>query len=194
MSSLLRTCIRRMVKLLALFITIWLILFASFISKTQKNYNDQVMQDIDAVVVLTGDDKRIEHGISIFETQQISHIYISGVHEKFSRNNLQSYRRCCFVFGYQANDTRGNVIEVHDWLKKNNFRRIALVTSDYHMPRALSMFEKAMSPHISIYPIPTHYGTLASILKKPRQFKVVFLEFHKYMLYRFFGIEAVSSE
>lgn len=177
---------------MALFGTVWLILFISFITQTQKSYSDHILNDVDAVVVLTGDDNRISHGVSFFETHKIPYIYISGVHKKFSRNNLESSRRCCFVMGYEAYNTQSNVSEVHEWLKKKSFNHIVLVTSDYHMPRALRMFETAMSPAITIIPEPIHYGTLADTLKNARHFKVVFLEFHKYMLYRFFDIEAVT--
>ena len=53
--------------------------------------------------------------------------------------------------GYNANSTRGNAIETKNWVKKNGFKKIVLVTDNWHLPRAKLLFEAAM-PGIKIIP------------------------------------------
>ena len=44
---------------------------------------------------------------------------------------------CCLDIGYLAQDTIGNAEETRAWAQAWGFRRIVVVTSNYHMPRSL---------------------------------------------------------
>lgn len=60
---------------------------------------------------------------------------------------------CCIVLGYSAGNTRGNAAETAAWMAAENFRSLRLVTANYHMPRSLLEFTRAMSG-LTIVPHP----------------------------------------
>jgi uncharacterized SAM-binding protein YcdF (DUF218 family) len=49
----------------------------------------------------------------------------------------QSLFVCCVDLGYDAIDTVGNALETAKWVRAHNYRRVLVVTSNYHMPRSL---------------------------------------------------------
>ena len=52
---------------------------------------------------------------------------------------------CCVDLGYQALDTAGNARETRDWAREHNITRsLIVVTSNYHMPRALAELSAAL--------------------------------------------------
>ena len=61
---------------------------------------------------------------------------------------------CCVDLGYQALDTAGNAKETRDWAREHNITRsLIVVTSNYHMPRALVEISAAL-PDVELYPFP----------------------------------------
>jgi len=51
---------------------------------------------------------------------------------------------CCVTLGKAAASTEGNGDEVADWARRNKVDRIIVVTSEYHMERALFELKRAM--------------------------------------------------
>jgi uncharacterized SAM-binding protein YcdF (DUF218 family) len=51
---------------------------------------------------------------------------------------------CCVTLGRAAASTEGNGAEVADWARRNNVTRIVVVTSEYHMDRAMLELRHAM--------------------------------------------------
>ena len=41
-------------------------------------------------------------------------------------------------------NTNGNAIEAKQWIEQNGIKTITLVTANYHMPRSLLEFKKAL--------------------------------------------------
>ena len=58
--------------------------------------------------------------------------------------------RCCVDFDRSLN-TLGNAIETKRWAERRGFRSLIVVTSNYHMPRALVEFSHAM-PQTTLIP------------------------------------------
>jgi uncharacterized SAM-binding protein YcdF (DUF218 family) len=58
---------------------------------------------------------------------------------------------CCVDLGYEALDTVGNADETRTWARNNNYTRLIIVTSRYHMPRSLAELALAM-PHVTLIP------------------------------------------
>ena len=106
------------------------------------------------IVVITGGSGRIKTGAKLLSNSVNSRLLISGVgmgvkrSEILSRFGLDTKR---VDLGYNANSTRGNAIETKNWVKKNGFKKIVLVTDNWHLPRAKLLFEAAM-PGIKIIP------------------------------------------
>jgi uncharacterized SAM-binding protein YcdF (DUF218 family) len=63
---------------------------------------------------------------------------------------------CCVDLGFSANDTIGNARETAAWARANHFRRLIIVTADYHMPRAILELKGALPEgQFESYPVAT---------------------------------------
>lgn len=114
----------------------------------------------DAVVVLTGASGRLAAGIKIMDEHRARKLFISGVYRGVDVAQILKLARrqgsdidCCMVLGHDADDTRGNARETADWVHKEGFKSLRLVTSSYHMRRSLLEFRRTM-PNIKIIPHP----------------------------------------
>ena len=110
----------------------------------------------DAIVVLTGGSLRLTTGLSLLEAEQAEKLFVSGVYRGVDVEELLRISRqapeaveCCVVLGYAAGDTRGNASESAAWLEAQGYTSFRLVTANYHMPRSLLEFRRAL-PEIEI--------------------------------------------
>ena len=103
----------------------------------------------DAIVVLTGGSGRLDEGLALLEKDAAEKLFISGVYKGVDVLSLleaygdkpEALRRKIGI-GH-AEDTIDNALETGAWAKENGVSSIRLVTSAYHMPRALLEFENA---------------------------------------------------
>ena len=119
----------------------------------------------DAIVVLTGGSDRLQEGLRLLAAGKAKQLLISGVNQKASLADVLSRAQvppesippllaaCCITVGYQADNTAGNAREAAAWMTAHNLHSLRLVTADYHMPRSLLEFARAM-PGITILPHP----------------------------------------
>jgi len=105
----------------------------------------------DAIVVLTGGRFRLESGIDLLEAHRARKLFISGVNQHVDRaallrvlGPLPDSASCCIVLGHDAADTYGNARETAEWMQREGYRSLRLVTSWYHIPRSRLEFERAM--------------------------------------------------
>lgn len=115
-------------------------------------------QNTDAIIVLTGGPDRINRGLDLLEAKRAKYLFISGVNTKVSSDQLVSmwhkdlhHKPCCIILGHEAQNTYENAAEARDWIRLNNVHSIRLVTTDYHMVRAMLEFESVL-PDIEIHP------------------------------------------
>lgn len=133
-----------------------LVLFARSIPREPQ----QSREKTDAIVVLTGGSLRLEQGLELLSSHLATKLFVSGVHRGVEVKQLidRSLRSpdiidCCIVLGYAADHTAGNARETADWMAKEGYGSLRLVTASYHMPRSLSEFRNAM-PRVRIIPHP----------------------------------------
>lgn len=114
----------------------------------------------DAVAVLTGGHGRLQAGFSLLERGAAKKLFISGVYDGVAVRELLDLSvsapknlACCVALGYAAADTVGNAAETADWMEEEDFHSLILVTSNYHMARAMEEFAMAM-PDVRITPYP----------------------------------------
>tara|TARA_B100000287_G_scaffold329982_1_gene314543 strand:- start:7738 stop:8322 length:585 start_codon:yes stop_codon:yes gene_type:complete len=127
-----------------------------FIEELEKN-NEKI-----GIVVLTGGKSRIEKGLDLLLKGYGNKLFISGVfmpseiQTKFSLEREKSKLiQCCVFFGEKATNTLENAYEVNKWLEENDqISSIILVSSYYHLPRSIMIFEKKIKPNIKIFPVP----------------------------------------
>jgi uncharacterized SAM-binding protein YcdF (DUF218 family) len=134
-------------------LAIFLVWFGGYMWYVQKLSQNQIdlSQKSDAIVVLTGGKNRLSVAGDLLEEKVADKLYISGVDEKVTREELntlievnQELADCCVESGKQAADTVGNAIETLEWVSKNNIKSIRVVTSLEHMPRAMVEFNRFM--------------------------------------------------
>lgn len=113
------------------------------------------------IVVLTGGGgTRIEAGVGLLATGQARRMLISGVNPVTRKEDLAAKLPeqaalfdCCIDLGLEALTTRGNALEAEDWSRENGLSSLIVVTSDYHMPRALAELRKTR-PGVTLLPYP----------------------------------------
>jgi uncharacterized SAM-binding protein YcdF (DUF218 family) len=60
---------------------------------------------------------------------------------------------CCIDLDYAAVNTVGNAAETRRWARERGFRSLVVVTSGYHMPRALLEISHRL-PDVTLIPFP----------------------------------------
>ncbi len=136
----------------------WLVGLVAFVTALPQPTTNAPARS-DAVVVYTGGGgARITAGMSLLADGAAGRLLISGVHPDITRENVADFWtgapelfECCVDLGWQAQSTTGNADEAAQWTMQNDATRIVLVTSDFHMPRALAESRAAM-PATSITP------------------------------------------
>jgi uncharacterized SAM-binding protein YcdF (DUF218 family) len=114
-----------------------------------------------AIVALTGGSlERLSTGVDLLEQQRGERLLISGVNRIVTDQELfdvldvdPALAQCCVDLGRAAEDTLGNASETAAWARAHNYRRLILVTDDYHMPRSYAELSLAM-PEAEIYRYP----------------------------------------
>jgi uncharacterized SAM-binding protein YcdF (DUF218 family) len=109
--------------------------------------NPELTETTDAIVVLTGGSERLRHALHLLRLDMAKKLFISGVnsevklHELFVLHGYSAAEEASLghrvELGYYAADTTSNGQEVADWVKKNDIKSIRLVTSNYHINRAM---------------------------------------------------------
>ncbi|MGY8681131.1 YdcF family protein [Bradyrhizobium sp. UFLA05-153] len=112
----------------------------------------------DGIVVLTGGSSRVSDAMELLAAGYGRRLLISGVHPTSTVSDIsrtlpesQTYMRCCVDLDRYAVSTRGNAAETRRWAHERGFKSLIVVTSNYHMPRALVEFSHAM-PEIALIP------------------------------------------
>ncbi|PCJ00204.1 MAG: hypothetical protein COB14_04415 [Alphaproteobacteria bacterium] len=167
-------------KMLRFFVLIMLILwiggYALFIANVISKPITQPATKTDAIIVLTGGHNRIQTGLSLFSDGLSKNLFITGVHEAVTKADITKISDCCIILGHKATTTLENAYETKEWIEAQNVKTIRLVTSAYHMDRALLEFRHAI-PNIKIIPHPVHdnHDTLQDI----NFWKITFSEYNK---------------
>ena len=125
----------------------------------------------EAVVVYTGGAERIASAVALLEQGAGDRLLISGVHPHATPQDLARLAApsaetanndifdCCIDLGREARTTIGNAAEAATWAKNHHFTSLILVTSDYHMPRAMLETRRRL-PTIAIAPYPVYSGVI----------------------------------
>lgn len=139
----------------------FLIGFVAFAHGVREAAAPSPAPEAEAIVTLTGGStERLETGVRLLEQAHGRRLLISGVNpqvkdqELFALLHLDgALAHCCVDLGRSAEDTLGNASETAAWARRNGFRKLILVTDDYHMPRSFAELRIAL-PEAEIIPYP----------------------------------------
>ncbi len=162
----------------------------AFAGRVERSTPADDAPQADGIVALTGgSDQRIIAATQLLEQGKGKRLLISGVSVKVRRPELQSVSGadkalydCCVDLGFTASNTIGNARETTEWARAKGYRRLILVTADYHMPRARLELKAAM-PEAVIFPYPVATASLdaARWWKTGDGARRMVLEYSKYL-------------
>ena len=116
-------------------------------------------RDADGIVALTGGASRITDAIELLASGRGKRLLISGANRATNSNEISRLNpefdrwvRCCVDFDRSLN-TFGNALEIRRWVEERGFRSLIVVTSNYHMPRALAEIGYQL-PDVALVPFP----------------------------------------
>jgi len=128
-------------------ITGLIVLAVGFVWFVLQISSDEVTLDTkaDGIVALTGAAARIPDAIELLATERGKRLLITGVHRATSSREIaritplySKYFTCCIDLDRSALNTFGNALEARRWARQHNFNSLIVVTSNWHMPRAMA--------------------------------------------------------
>jgi len=140
--------------------------------------------------VLTGGTARVNDAIELLATGHGKRLLISGVHpttraDEISKLNPDFERvvRCCVDLDRDARNTYGNATGARRWVSERGFHSLIVVTSSYHMPRAMAEVAHQL-PHTNLIPFPVVSDKLRAEpwWSSGATMKLVLTEYIKYMV------------
>jgi uncharacterized SAM-binding protein YcdF (DUF218 family) len=118
-------------------------------------------RNADGIVVLTGAASRIPDAIELLAAERGKRLLITGVYRDTSTREIarltplySKYFTCCIDLDRSALNTFGNALETRRWAHEHNFNSLIVVTSNWHMPRAMAELAHQL-PEVTLiaYPV-----------------------------------------
>ncbi|MBT0654193.1 YdcF family protein [Geomobilimonas luticola] len=184
------TVIKGLFSLIIIMLVILAVLFVDFAYKTFSLGPQEVKAD--AIVVLTGGRGRVEEGIRLYRDNQARWLFLVGVDPAVRKSEL--FREQPGARGGEgvilekvSRNTLENAIYARELVVRHQVRSLKLITSRYHMKRATLIFRSVLSKEVAIYPYPVDSKNLKEAWwSHGGSFRLLFSEFYKYCLFRFF--------
>jgi uncharacterized SAM-binding protein YcdF (DUF218 family) len=144
---------------IAILVLIWTIGLFAFADRVRGFTPAPEPARADAIVALTGPSaERVNAAIRLLGQDKGQRVLISGVNRDVRRQELRALTpgsnrlfNCCVDLGFEAEDTVGNAQEIAAWADAKGYDSLIVVTSDYHMPRALTEI-RAAAPGVELTP------------------------------------------
>ena len=144
---------------IAIIALIWLVGLFAFADRVRSYTPAAEPARADAIVALTGPSaERVNAAIRLLEQDKGQRVLIAGDNREVRRQELRALTpgsnklfNCCVDLGFEAEDTIGNAQEIAAWADAKGYDSVIVVTSDYHMPRALTEI-RAAAPDLALTP------------------------------------------
>ena len=147
------------------------------------------MPSADGITVLTGGADRIDQAMKLLAQGKAKRVLITGVYRATTKEELKQlasqgdqYFACCVDIDKEARNTIDNATETSEWVAQQHFHSVIVVTSNYHMPRALAELGRAMPDVVLIaYPVIDKNVHLDRWWTYPGTTKLLMSEYLKYL-------------
>ncbi len=184
---------RRFVTILVLsvaggLIAAFLASFAVFLHEISFD-KPRTSRNADGIVVLTGAVQRMNDAVELLANRRGRRLLVSGVNPITTTEELKKQipdfarlSECCIDLGHEAQNTLGNAVETAAWAKKHQFKTLLVVTSAWHMPRALVELERETNGiELIPYPVVTERMRDQSWWTSPPVARLLVFEYLKYL-------------
>ncbi len=179
---------RKLFNIAVLLAFFWACGFMYYIGAALSMQPINIAKPSQAIVVLTGGEKRIDTGLQAFYDfrNRVSFLFISGVNPQVTEAAIRAMWRnpnplpaCCIILGHSSSNTVENAREIKAWLQSKHYTVIRLVTANYHMKRAELELQHIM-PDIKILRHPVEQPDLRPF--GPRHMRLMLSEYNKWLL------------
>jgi uncharacterized SAM-binding protein YcdF (DUF218 family) len=172
---------------------IWFCGLLAFAGRVQHSTPAPAPERADGIVALTGanSNQRIGAAMGLLEDGYGKRVLVSGVNRMASREDVRNVSRavrrlydCCVDLGFTAADTVGNARETADWAQAMRYRRLIVVTADYHMPRAMLELKAVLrgtGVELQTYPVRTPALQAHDWWRRPGAARLMVVEYCKYL-------------
>jgi uncharacterized SAM-binding protein YcdF (DUF218 family) len=170
------------------------VLFVDFAYKTFSVRERE--KNADAIVVLTGGRGRVEEGLRLYRENKGRWLLFIGVDRTVQKGDLLKRGEGerdgnGIILEKVSRNTLENAFYARDLIVKKEITSIILITSRYHMKRATLIFRNLLPKDVAIYPHPVDSKNLKmKWWNDGGSFRLLFTEFYKYCLFRFFFLFA----
>jgi len=131
--------------------------FIAFLSQL-RGVEVKPARNADGIVVFTGGSSRVSDAMELLAAGYGKRLLISGVHPTNAVSDISrslpdnhALLSCCVDLDRSAVNTRSNAAETRRWARSRGFNSLIVVTSNYHMPRAILELSHAM-PDMTLIP------------------------------------------
>ena len=162
--------------------------FFAFVASLERE-EVAIVPHAQGVVALTGGADRISDAVDLVAAGHADRLLITGVNQATTGTQIakqaprfRPLSDCCIELGYEALNTVGNALETRRWARAHGITRsLIVVTSNYHMPRALLEMARAL-PDVKLVPYPVVGDkTRGDIWRDPLMTRAVAYEYLKYV-------------
>ena len=144
----------------------------------------------DGIVVLTGSRFRIGDALELLAAGHGRRLLISGVYPATRLTEIahtmpefERWFACCVDLDHMAVNTIGNAVETRRWAREQGATSLIVVTSNFHMPRALAEIARQL-PDVKLvaFPVVSDRVRADSWWSSPATARLLFFEYLKYMV------------
>jgi uncharacterized SAM-binding protein YcdF (DUF218 family) len=180
--------VRFFIALVLIVVAAMAVLFSGFVFQTFSLRQRDVKAD--AIVVLAGGRGRVEEGIRLYREGKGQTLYLIGVDPAVRKRDLvRELPGDRIVLENVSRNTLENALYARDLLGRSDTTSIRLITSRYHMKRAVLIFRNVLPKDVAIYPHPVDSKNLKERWwSHGGSFRLLLTEFYKYFLFRLFFI------
>lgn len=145
-------------------------------------------RNADGIVVLTGGASRVTDAIELLASGRGQRLLITGVHRATRQAEIlrllpehQKSLASRIDLDRSAVNTVGNATETRRWVKDRGFRSLIVVTSNYHLPRAMAELSHQL-PDVALIPFPVVTQKLRENWPNSTTTRLLFSEYLKYIV------------
>ena len=159
-------------------------------SSARRFWNRSTMNWSSAPEICSTSTLRIAAAMKLLEDGKGTRLLVSGVNRRASRADIRSVSKapgrlydCCVDLGFSAANTLGNAKETAAWARAHGFHRLIVVTSDYHMPRAVLELHGALPEgQFTSYPVASDDLDVRQWWRTRAGARRILLEYSKYLV------------